>query len=174
MQLIYKRLDELNPYENNPRKNDKAVAGVAASIRQFGFKVPMVVDSSGVIVCGHTRYKAAKELGMKEVPCIIADDLTDEQIKAFRLADNKVSEAAEWDFEMLDAEMGDIVGIDMSGFGFIDTPDIDWADVEELSEETYEKPVKEMLECPHCHHVDSKNHFKKVEGVAEEDEGEEE
>lgn len=174
MQIIYKRLDELNPYERNPRKNDKAVAGVVASIKEFGFKVPMVVDSTGTIVCGHTRYKAAKELGMTAVPCIIADDLTEEQIKAFRLADNKVSEAAEWDFDLLDTEMGDIVGIDMSDFGFIDTPDIDWADVEELSEETYDKPIKEMLECPHCHHVDSKNHFKKVEGTPEEDEGEEE
>lgn len=172
MQIIYKRLDELNPYERNPRKNDKAVAGVVASIKEFGFKVPMVVDSSGTIVCGHTRYKAAKELGMNEVPCIIADDLTEEQIKAFRLADNKVSEAAEWDFDLLDTEMGDIVGIDMTDFGFIDTPDIDWADVEELSEETYDKPEKDMCKCPECGYIGNKNSFVKVTSSEAEAQGE--
>ena len=84
------------PYEKNPRKNDDAVKYVAESIQQFGFKVPIVIDTNGVIIAGHTRYKASKKLGLKEVPCIIADDLTEEQIKAYRLADNKVSELSEW------------------------------------------------------------------------------
>lgn len=117
MEIVNKHLSELTPYENNPRLNDDAVDGVAESIKQFGFKVPMVIDANGVIVCGHTRYKAAKQLGLDAVPCVVADDLTDDQIKAFRLADNKVAEAARWDFESLDLELEDI-DIDMSDFGF--------------------------------------------------------
>ena len=92
MQIINKTLTELTPYRNNPRKNDAAVDKVAASIAEFGFKVPVVIDKDGTIVAGHTRYKAAQKLGMPEIPCIVADDLTEEQIKAFRLADNKVGE----------------------------------------------------------------------------------
>ena len=118
MNIIDKKIDDLTPYENNPRKNDGAVSKVAASIREFGFKVPIVIDRNGVIVCGHTRYKAAADLGMTSVPCIIADDLTDDQIKAFRLADNKVSEFAEWDFDKLIEELSDISDFDMSEFGF--------------------------------------------------------
>ena len=111
-------VDELIPYEKNPRKNDDAVQYVAESIKQFGFKVPIVIDRNNVIVTGHTRLKAAKELGLKQVPCIVADDLTDEQIKAFRLADNKVSEKAEWDFELLDEELSEILDINMEDLGF--------------------------------------------------------
>lgn len=118
MNIIDKKIDDLTPYENNPRKNDSAVSKVAASIREFGFKVPIVIDRNNVIVCGHTRYKAAADLGLQSVPCIIADDLTDDQIKAFRLADNKVSEFAEWDFDKLIEELTDISDLDMSEFGF--------------------------------------------------------
>lgn len=118
MNIIDKKIDDLTPYENNPRKNDGAVSKVAASIREFGFKVPIVIDRNNVIVCGHTRYKAAADLGMTSVPCIVADDLTDDQIKAFRLADNKVSEFAEWDFDKLIEELSDISDFDMSEFGF--------------------------------------------------------
>lgn len=118
MQIIDKNIDELVPYEKNPRKNDAAVDKVAASIREFGFKVPIVVDKDNVIAAGHTRYKAAKKLGLETVPCIIADDLTDKQIKAFRLADNKVAEKSEWDFDLLGDELDDILNIDMSQFGF--------------------------------------------------------
>ena len=88
-------LDELRPYENNPRRNDRAVEAVAKSIEQFGFKVPIVIDADNVIVCGHTRYRAAQKLKLKSVPCIVAEDLSPAQVKAFRLADNKVSELAE-------------------------------------------------------------------------------
>ena len=118
MNVIEKSLTDIKPYEKNPRRNDEAVKYVAESIKQFGFKVPIVVDSAGVIVAGHTRYKAAKKLGLKMVPCVVAADLTDEQIRAYRLADNKVSEAAEWNFGLLGSELDDIFGIDMSDFGF--------------------------------------------------------
>lgn len=117
LKIVYKKLSDLTPYENNPRLNDGAVDAVAKSIEEFGFKVPIVIDKDGVIVAGHTRLKAAKQLAIDEVPCIIADDLSDEELKAFRLADNKVSELAEWDFEKLEAELTDI-DFDMSDFGF--------------------------------------------------------
>ena len=112
------KLKDIKPYGKNPRKNDNAVPYVAESIKQFGFKVPIVIDKNNVIVAGHTRYKAARKLGFKSAPCIIADDLTDEQIKAFRLADNKVSEKAEWDLDLLDSEIEGIFDIDMTDFGF--------------------------------------------------------
>lgn len=118
MDIVYKSLDELKGYEKNPRKNDKAVKYVAESIKEFGFKVPLVVESDGTIICGHTRYKACMKLGIEQVPCIIADDLNEEQIRAFRLADNKVSEKADWDFDLLDAEINEIVDFDMGDFGF--------------------------------------------------------
>lgn len=118
MNIIMKPIGEIKPYEKNPRHNDDAVQYVAESIRQFGFKVPIVIDSAGVIVAGNTRHKAAKKLGVKEVPCIIADDLTDEQIKAYRLADNKTAEKALWDLDLLTEELGGIWNFDMSAFGF--------------------------------------------------------
>ena len=118
MDIVEKGIKDIKPYEKNPRKNDSAVEAVANSIEQFGFKVPVVIDKDGVIVCGHTRYKAAKKLGFDKVPCVVADDLTDEQIKAYRLADNKVSELAEWDIDLLGEELDGIFDIDMSDFGF--------------------------------------------------------
>lgn len=123
--IVYKNVDELREYKNNPRNNDKAVAAVAASIELAGFKVPIVIDGNGVIVAGHTRLKAAKQLGMQTVPCIVADDLTDEQIRAFRLADNKVAELAGWDFDKLEAELEQLQNLDMSVFGFEDADDED-------------------------------------------------
>ena len=118
IKIIYKNVGELVPYEKNPRKNTKAVKYVANSIETFGFKVPIVIDENNVVVCGHTRLLASEKLGMDEVPCIIAKDLTEEQIKAFRLADNKVSEKAEWDFDLLNEEMDEIFNFDMEDFGF--------------------------------------------------------
>ena len=112
MNIQMLKLSDIKPYENNPRKNNEAVKYVAQSIKEFGFKVPIVIDKDNVIIAGHTRYKAAKRLKIKEVPTIIADDLTDEQVKAFRLADNKVAEKAEWDFDLLPLEINDIVDID--------------------------------------------------------------
>lgn len=118
MEIVNKKVDELIPYENNPRKNDEAVDYVAKSISEFGFKVPIVIDKGNVVVAGHTRLKAAKQLEIQEVPCIVADDLNEEQIKAFRLADNKVSEKAKWNDTLLDKELQEILNIDMGEFGF--------------------------------------------------------
>ena len=125
MEIIERKVSELIPYANNPRHNDSAVDAVAASIKSFGFKVPIIVDKDGVIVAGHTRLKAAQKLGLDRVPCIIADDLTPEQVKAFRLADNKVGELADWDFEKLDLELEEL-DFDMTPFGFeFDTEEAD-------------------------------------------------
>lgn len=115
-------IEAVRPYPNNPRNNKKAVAAVAASIKEFGFKVPIVVDTAGVIITGHTRREAAIFLGMKTVPVIVADDLTEAQIRAFRLADNKVSEFSEWDEDALAEELAQLdeaaLGIDMADIGF--------------------------------------------------------
>lgn len=118
MEIIIKGLDEIRPYENNPRVNDGAVGAVAESIREFGFQQPIVVDRDGVIIAGHTRYKAAQKLGLTEVPVVVADNLTDEQVRAYRLADNKTGELAEWDFSALEEELAGIGELDMSLFGF--------------------------------------------------------
>lgn len=118
--VTYMDTDSLIPYANNPRLNDNAVDAVAASIKEFGFKVPIVVDGENVIINGHTRLKAAHKLGLKQVPVIVADDLTPEQVKAFRLADNKTSELAEWDLQKLEIELDGIDDIDMDDFGFGD------------------------------------------------------
>lgn len=166
MNIIEMNVEELIPYENNPRKNDDAVDKVALSISAFGFKVPIVIDSNNVIVTGHTRLRAAKKLGITMVPCIKADDLTDEQIKAFRLADNKVAEFSQWDEEKLMKELDELGTIDMSLYGF-DFPDDEegeeeqddtytdktnipqydiTGDVPELSELVDEQKTKELLE----------------------------
>ena len=120
--IEYRKLDELVPYVNNPRNNDDAVDKVAASIAEFGFNVPIVIDKKNVIITGHTRYKAAKKLSIEEVPTIQVDDLTEAQVKAFRLADNKVGEFAEWDFEKLNVELQGLAELDfdMTDLGFKD------------------------------------------------------
>ena len=122
MKIVNKKIEEIIPYETNPRVNDHAVEFVANSIKEFGFKVPIIITSDNIIVAGHTRIKAAQLLGMKEVPVIIADDLTDDQIKAFRLADNKTAEIAEWDFGKLYQELDELskvnLDFDMTDFGF--------------------------------------------------------
>ena len=149
MKIIEKKLTELKEYENNPRNNDGAVEAVAESIKQFGFKVPIVIDADGVIIAGHTRKKAALKLGLDKVPCIIADDLSPEQIKAFRLADNKTGELAGWDFAKLEEELAGLSDIDMSAFGFVTNDDID---IDEFFTEAEEKKEKEpkKIQCPHC------------------------
>ena len=148
MNIVEKQISEIKPYEKNPRRNEKAIDLVVNSIKEFGFKVPLVIDKQNVIVCGHTRYLAAKKLQMKELPCIIADDLTDEQIKAFRLADNKVSEFSEWDMELLNDELLDLdLDMDMFGFGFEDDEKIkepkERDDLSDKVAETYEV----IIEC---------------------------
>lgn len=120
LKIQYKSVEDLIPYADNPRKNEKAVDGVAESIRAVGFKNPIITDRDGVIIAGHTRLKAARKLGMKVVPVIVADDLTPEQARLLRLADNKTAEAAEWDDDKLTAELEELykAGIDMTAFGF--------------------------------------------------------
>lgn len=138
MNIIEMSIAEVKPYEKNPRKNDQSVDKVANSIKEFGFKVPIVVDKNNIIVCGHTRYKAAKKLGLSVVPCVVADDLTEEQIKAYRLADNKVGEDSLWDMDLLGSELEDILNIDMEDFGF-SLPEVET----EVVEDDYDKPAPE-------------------------------
>lgn len=142
MQVKMLNIADITPYENNPRRNDDAVNYVAESIKQFGFKQPIVIDRNNVIVAGHTRYKAAKKLRKRLVPCVIADDLTDEQVKAYRLADNKVAELAEWDFDILDSELDSILDIDMSDFGF----ELDDLDDDEIIPEASENERERTIE----------------------------
>lgn len=159
MDIVNKRIDDIKPYEKNPRKNDEAVEYVANSIREFGFKVPIVIDKDGVIIAGHTRYKASKKLGLKEVPCIIADDLNEEQIKAFRLADNKVGEVAVWDNDFLKLELEELEALDfdlsLTGFedfeieNIMQSQEVDLDKFFEDEGETKPKEPKE-IQCPHC------------------------
>lgn len=159
MKIINMKVEDLIPYENNPRNNSNAIDKVANSIKEFGFKVPIIIDKENVIVTGHTRLKAAEKLNIKEVPCIIVDDLTEEQIKAFRLADNKVSELSSWNFDKLNLEFDEILNFDMSDFGFDLSLDLDT----DLGEAVEEKNInnKELnlddfsdnkfnVICPHC------------------------
>jgi len=148
MQITRKNVSELKEYENNPRENNHAVEAVANSIREFGFKVPIIVDENNIIIAGHTRYKAAISLGLEEVPCIVASDLTPEQVKAFRLADNKVGELATWDLEKLRLELENIEGLDMSLFGF---------EIEDEPEELFEDdfdPNEHITEIPFSEYGD--------------------
>lgn len=149
MNIVYKNIRALKPYENNPRINDNAIEYVANSIQEFGFKVPIVVDKDEVIVAGHTRYKACKRLGIENIPCIVADDLTEEQIKAFRLADNKVSESSQWDFNLLDIELNSIHDIDLENFGFITNDDFNLDDLF-VDKEIQKESEKKLTTCPHC------------------------
>lgn len=139
MQIIEKDINDLKPYGNNPRINDDAVEKVAESIKQFGWKVPAVIDKNNIIVAGHTRLKAAQLLGITKIPCIIADDLTEEQINAFRLADNKTAEFASWDLDKLAAELAEIEDIDMASFGF----EFAEEDDDEIIEDDFEEEIPE-------------------------------
>ena len=142
MVIIDKKLEEVRPYPDNPRRNDKGVAAVQKSIESFGFLNPIIVDADGVIICGHTRYEAAKNLKMETVPVIVADDLTKEQEAAFRIVDNKVSECAEWDKDMLREEMDMLRGLyDMTEYGF-----------KQDDKELVEKIKGTAHECPRCGH----------------------
>lgn len=148
LKIEYVDINSIKPYENNPRHNEEAIPYVMNSIKEFGFKVPIVIDKNNEIVAGHTRYKASIELGLEKVPCIIADDLTDEQIKAFRLADNKVSEQASWNFDLLEEELEDL-DINMEDFGFLKTEDVNLDDFFEENN-TQKEEKKETIICPYC------------------------
>lgn len=159
MKIEYKKIGDLKPYARNPRKNDDAVDYVANSIKEFGFIVPVIIDNKNVIVAGHTRYKAAKKLGIEDIPCIIADDLTEKQINAFRLIDNKTQELSSWDYGKLIEELTGLVDdIDMTQFAFAPigedkndgteaTQDLDEGeelDLDDFSDETFN------CTCPCC------------------------
>ena len=144
-------IDKIRPYGNNPRNNDGAVEAVANSIREFGFQQPIVVDMDGVIIAGHTRYKAAQALGLTEIPVVYAD-LPPEKVQAYRLADNKTGELAGWDFSKLQQELDELatVEIDMEQFGFAQTGEFDINHFfSETSQQAKEKEEKEV-KCPHC------------------------
>ena len=145
MNIVMKYVSELQEYDNNPRNNDDAVKAVASSIKEFGFKVPIVITSDNVIIAGHTRLKASVSLGLKEVPCIVADDLNEAQIKAFRLADNKTSELATWDLSRLHEEL-DQIDMDMLQFGFEEMESLipDNAEDDDFDEEIPEVPFSKL------------------------------
>lgn len=145
IKLVYKTIGELFPDPKNPRRNDAAVPSVMESIRMFGFKVPIIADANGNIVAGHTRYKAAKELGLTKVPVVVADELTEKQLKAFQLADNKTGEFAKWDSAMLNIELESIASIfDLSSFGF------DMEAEKKQKQKEREKKESEFVKCPRC------------------------
>jgi ParB-like chromosome segregation protein Spo0J len=172
MEVKLVSIDQIKPYEANPRINDAAVDAVATSLREFGFRQPIVVDSGLVIICGHTRWKAARKLGLAKVPVHIAKDLTPEQVKAYRLADNKTNELAEWNMDLLPIELKDLqaADFDLSLLGFdedelaklldggvqdgLTDPD----DVPAAPEEPITRPgdlwlLGTFTTCPHCGEV---------------------
>ena len=158
---------ELTPYENNTRKHTPDdIEGIKKSILADGFNDPIGIwGKNNLIVEGHGRQIAALELGLEEVPVIRLDHMTEEQRKEYAIRHNRSAEMSAWDFETLAEELDslDISGIDMSDLNFNLGKEIDWASVDDLNESTYDQPEHEMLECPACHHVDRKIHFKKVE-----------
>lgn len=161
--IVYKRVDELKGNPKNPRKNDGAVDSVAKSIEKYGFKNPLIIDVDNIVWCGNTRLKAAKKLGLEEVPCIVVKDLTPKQMEEYALLDNKTNEIAEWDLDLLSEILPEL---DLDDFGIdwkLPSEDIDWEDVEDLNDKTYDEPQHKMLECPACHHIDRDIHFKKVD-----------
>lgn len=154
MEVRNLKIDEIKPYENNPRNNDGAVEAVANSIKEFGWQQPIVVDKDMVIIVGHTRYLAAKKLGLDTVPVVVASNLNDEQVRAYRLADNKTGELAEWNTKLLDDELQDILDIDMTDFGFDEDIEFDPADeVDTRIDEPAETTDSTEVTCPYCGEV---------------------
>ena len=157
MKVETRPLAEIKPYEKNPRINDAAIDAVAASIQQFGWRQPIVVDDAGVIVVGHTRYKAALKLGLKTVPVHVAADLTPQQARAYRLADNRSAENAEWDIDLLPIELGELRdgGADLKLLGFTDKELAEYlrefdTDLDEGDADASE--AAETIRCPKCGH----------------------
>ena len=153
MKIVEKLISEIQEYANNPRRNDDAVYFVANSIREFGFRAPIIIDSTNTIIAGHTRLKAAKSLDLKTVPCVVADDLTEEQVRAYRLVDNRVAEMAVWDEPLL-SEALDFIGdaFDMIDFGFEEIKDDRNERIEtnmEFDEDDFSDEAFEY-ECPDC------------------------
>lgn len=153
LSIEYFGIEKIKPYENNPRKNDQAVEIVMKSIQEFGFKNPIILDKNNVIVAGHTRLEAAKRLGIKEVPTIKAEELTDNQIKAFRIMDNKSSEYADWDYDLLMEEIEDLkededFDLDATGFSKADLDNIEKQSEKAIEE--IDEDIETKFECPKC------------------------
>jgi hypothetical protein len=166
MEIEKINIKDIEPYENNAKLHPtEQIEQIKKSIQEFGNNDPIAIDENNVIIEGHGRYIALQELGYTEVEVIKLKHLTDEQKKAYMLVHNKLTMNSDFDIELLSEELGNIIDVDMSVYGFDSMNDIDWASVDDLNEESYEAPTKDMLECPHCHHIDSKNHFKKVDGL---------
>jgi ParB-like chromosome segregation protein Spo0J len=157
MQIEQWEIDRIKPYDKNPRRNDKAVEAVAKSIKEFGFRQPIVVDAGGVIVVGHTRYKAALKLGLATVPVHVAADLSPQQARAYRIADNRTNETADWDIDLLPIELGELQGdgADLKLLGFTDKElaeylkDFD-TDLEDGAADADE--AGDTIRCPKCGH----------------------
>lgn len=164
IKIIEKDINELVPYENNARINDKAVDVVANSIKEFGFKQPCIIDKNNVLVAGHTRVLACKKLGITKVPCIVADDLTEDQIKAFRIADNSSAQIAEWDMEKLMKEL-DSIDYDMAQFGLAEQlGQIENAILNDKENKFDNLEVqKNLLKCPVCGHINEEKAFRNYE-----------
>ena len=155
MQIESVALNKIIPYIRNPRKNDNAVEKVASSIQEFGFRQPIVVDSKNVIIAGHTRFEAAKRLGLDVVPIHVADGLTEQQAKAYRIADNRVSQEAEWDYDLLKLELEEIESPELTGFEEFEISDIlkeiNFEPSFENEQQRLDELEPKMVECPHCH-----------------------
>lgn len=174
-------IDKLTPYKGNAKiHTEEQIEQIKRSIEKFHMIDPLGVwGEQNIIVVGHGRLIACKELGYKELPCIRLDHLNDEERKAYTLAHNKLTMNTDFDFDKLEEELSNLTAFDfdMSDFGF-DNADIDWAGIEDLSEKSYEEPEKKYIRCPHCGHIDTTTHFIKVnmtetefdEGADEEDE----
>lgn len=156
MKIEYIKIEELKNYENNPRKNEKAVEIVAKSIKEFGFRNPILIDKENIIIAGHTRLKAAKELGIKKVPTIRIENLSKEQIKAFRIMDNKSNEFAEWDWVFLKEEFMELdeaeYDLEMTGFDLRSVGDILDDSISEDNIEQVNQLGKHQITCPKCKH----------------------
>ena len=164
MNIIKMKVEDLIPYINNPRNNENAVDKVASSIAEFGFQNPIIVNKNNVVLAGHTRLLASKKMGLEEVPCIVTD-LSEVKEKAFRIADNKVSEYSSWDNELLNIELEQLeeLNFNMEIFGVSVFEPIEFEideDIEDLLEEEYEEPPKKTCTCPNCGHIDSVERFK--------------
>ena len=159
VELVMKPLSELRAYQFNARVHDDAqINALKRSIKEFGFTNPVLVNESGRIIAGHGRVKAAYELGLTEVPCIVLDDLSEAQVRAYTIADNQLPQMAKWNFDMLAVELDELqdLGFDISGLGFnaeeltelLGSPD----ELPEIDEEEEKKPEKDTTICPKCHH----------------------
>lgn len=164
LKIEYVPVSDLRAYPNNAKIHTaEQVTQIVKSIEEFGFNDPIAVWKDNEIIEGHGRLLAAIELGLKTVPIIRLDDLTDEQRKAYTLVHNKLTMNTGFDFSILDIEL-ESIEMNMEQFGFW-YYDVDWDNVRDLSEDAYEEPEHNMLQCPKCHHIDRDIHFKKVEGV---------